>query len=117
MEYREEVPVSMLTLTDKALKRVKKLMVEDPTAQGKSLRVALVPGGCSGHEYAISFDVKNQEDKELSFDGLRVLVDPKSADFLKDTEMDCYETPTGSGFSFKNPNVKGSCGCGKSYQF
>ena len=104
----------MVTLTDNAITKVKELFASEDDAKGKCLRVGVEPGGCSGYEYAFSFDDKKDGDTEFSFDGVKVLISPQSAPFLKDSQIDYAEDATGAGFKIQNPNVKGSCGCGKS---
>lgn len=108
---------TVVTLSDSAVKKVQEFFGAEPEAKGKSLRVAVEPGGCSGYQYAFGFDTKRDGDAELSFEGFTVLVDPQSAGFLKGSTIDYVEDPTGSGFKIANPNVKKSCGCGKSNQF
>jgi len=107
----------MVTLTDSAVKKVQEFFQHEPQAKGKALRVALEPGGCSGFQYAFAFDVKRPEDNEIPCDGFSVLIDPKSAQYLKDSKIDYIEDAAGSGFKIQNPNVKKSCGCGQSNQF
>lgn len=106
-----------LALSDSAVKKIKEFFSVEPAAKGKSLRVAVQPGGCSGYQYAFGFDDKRPEDVEIVSDGFSVLVDPQSAGFLKGSKIDYLEDATGSGFKIHNPNVKKSCGCGQSNQF
>lgn len=106
----------MLTLTPQAVKKVSEFFA-DPEAKGKSLRIGVKPGGCSGYEYAFSFDDKKDGDTELAFDGVKVLIDPNSAPFLKESEIDYHEDGVSQGFKIRNPNVKSTCGCGQSNKF
>jgi iron-sulfur cluster assembly protein len=107
----------MITLTESAVKKVQEFFKNEPDAKGKSLRVALEAGGCSGFQYAFAFDVKQPDDNEIACEGFSVLVDPQSAQFLKGSNIDYVEDTAGSGFKIANPNVKKSCGCGQSNQF
>ena len=107
----------MVTLTEKAVKKVQSLFAEDPEVKGKCLRVGVEPGGCSGQEYAFSFDEKKEGDTVLELDGFTAVIDKKSLSFLKDSEIDYYVNSTGEGFKIQNPNVKSTCGCGKSSQY
>lgn len=107
----------MVTLTDSAVNKIQEFFNSEPEAKGKSLRVGVQPGGCSGYGYSFSFDDKQEGDAELKFNGFTVLIDPQSAPFLKDSEIDYREDPAGAGFKIRNPNVKSSCGCGQSNQF
>ena len=73
-------------------------------------------GGCSGVAYAIEFaDKIRKKDLVFDFDGLDVVIDPKSMVYLRGSVLDYAEGLMGSGFSIKNPNVKSSCGCGSSF--
>ncbi len=105
----------MITLTQGAVKKVKEFYAGDPSLQGKPLRVFVEKGGCSSYQYGFAFDEKREGDTELALDGLNVIVDGQSADLLKGSVIDYKEDFSGSGFSIVNPNAKGSCGCGKSF--
>lgn len=107
----------MITLSPSAVKKVQEFFQVEPAAKGKSLRIAVEPGGCSGYKYAFGFDSKKDGDSEITSDGFTVLIDSQSAGFLKDSQIDYIDSPTGSGFKILNPNVKKSCGCGESNQF
>lgn len=106
----------MLTLTEGAVKKVKEFYAADQSIQGKSLRVYVDKGGCSGYEYGFAFDDKKDGDSEFDMDGLHVLVDPQSLTMLKGSVVDYKEDFSGSGFSIVNPNAKSSCGCGHSFE-
>ena len=106
----------MVTLTENAVKKVREFFAQ-PEAKGKSLRILVQPGGCSGYQYGFAFDMKKDGDNEIVSDGFSVLIDANSAPFLKGADIDFVEDATGSGFKIKNPNVKKSCGCGESNQF
>ncbi len=82
-----------------------------------ALRIAVLPGGCSGMTYDFSFDSdgKQADDKVIEKDGLTVLVDNKSLAILDGSRVDYMETLHGAGFVVKNPQAKGGCGCGKSF--
>ncbi len=107
----------MITLTDSAVSKIQEFFKAEPSAQGKALRIAVQPGGCSGYEYAFGFDVKKDGDNEIPSNGFSILIDSQSAGFLKDSKIDFVEDATGSGFKIQNPNVKKTCGCGNSNQF
>jgi iron-sulfur cluster assembly accessory protein len=104
----------MITLTENATKHIKSL-VTDQGIQGKALRVYVEAGGCSGMEYGMAFDEKKPDDEVVQQDGVEVLIDPMSANFLKGSVVDYIDSLQGSGFQIKNPNVHSSCGCGKSF--
>src|SRR5581483_6549919 len=80
-------------------------------------RVAVQGGGCSGFEYALGFDRGAQEgDHELEAHGVRVVVDPFSAPYLRGAQIDFLDGLQESGFKIENPNVVSACGCGHSFQ-
>ncbi|MEB3701651.1 Fe-S cluster assembly iron-binding protein IscA [Candidatus Bealeia paramacronuclearis] len=106
---------AILTITDSAAERVKALLA----SRGKpsyGVRIGIRTKGCSGLSYTLEFaDEKNPYDEEIEDKGVVVLVDPKATMFLLGTEMDYVEEKLSSGFTFKNPNEKGRCGCGESF--
>jgi iron-sulfur cluster assembly protein len=109
-----DVHTSPVTLTAAAIKKVKTLLAAQP--EGSFLRVSVRGGGCSGLSYDLSFEPKSgPHDEVLEFEGVKVLVDPKSALYLQGTSLDFVDSLTGGGFKFNNPNAKMSCGCGESF--
>jgi iron-sulfur cluster assembly protein len=112
---REET--TLVTLTKGAAVKISKLMAEEPAGEAEVLRVAIQGGGCSGFEYALGFDRGAQAgDHELEFHGVRVVVDPFSAPYLRGSTIDFLEGLQESGFKIDNPNVVSACGCGSSFQ-
>ena len=105
---------SMITLTEGATKQIKTL-VADQGIQGKALRVYVEAGGCSGMEYGMAFDDRKPDDEVVRQDGVEVIIDPMSANFLKGSVIDYIDSLHGSGFQIKNPNVHSTCGCGRSF--
>lgn len=100
-----------INVTPAAIKKLKELRESD-----LALRFGVKGGGCSGFSYSMQWDnEKGQLDKQLDFDGLRVLIDPISIMYLDGTTIDYVETLEASGFKFINPNVKSTCGCGSSF--
>lgn len=111
----EAVPSGPVTLTPKAIEMTKKALVEEGL-DNHGLRIAVRGGGCSGLEYALDFaDNARPGDTILEVDGLKIFIDMASLQFLKGTEIDYVSGLQGSGFKFKNPNAKRSCGCGHSF--
>ena len=106
-----------LTLTDNAVTEVRKFMsAEAVPAESAGLRVAVMPGGCSGFKYSLLIEDKPADDDLiLSQDGYRVFVDPFSAQYVNNVTIDYVTSMQGSGFTFKNPNATGGCGCGSSF--
>ncbi len=105
----------MITLTEKAIKQVKFLM-EQEGSSSKGLRVGVKGGGCSGLSYFLDFeDTPRPDDHVLEFDGVKVFLDPKSALYLKGTQLHFSDGLNGKGFEFINPNAQRTCGCGSSF--
>lgn len=106
----------VVTLTDSAARQVKSILESEKENAGKALRVYVEAGGCSGLQYGMTFDEKRPDDVSAEFNGVSVVVDPFSANYLKGSVIDYSEELTGSGFKIKNPNAHSSCGCGKSFE-
>jgi iron-sulfur cluster assembly accessory protein len=112
----DSVPETPVRLTDKAAAMVKET-IERENLAGSGLRVAVVGGGCSGFQYSLDIE-KEERAGDLTFDvkGVKCFVDPMSSMYLAGVEVDYVEGQFGqSGFSFKNPNAKHTCGCGSSF--
>jgi iron-sulfur cluster assembly protein len=105
----------MVTVSATAVAKLKDLMAQDGV-EGQGLRVRVRGGGCSGYEYQLGFDTPREGDQIVEQDGVKVVIDPKSLLFLTGSEIDFDDGLTGAGFAIKNPNAKGSCGCGQSFQ-
>jgi len=105
-----------INLTPTAVDTVQQFIQEQGSADGAGLRVAVLPGGCSGFQYGLNIEDSPENDDEiLELEGLKVFVDPFSAQYLEGVEIDYVTTMMGSGFTFKNPNSAGGCGCGSSF--
>jgi iron-sulfur cluster insertion protein len=105
----------VITVTDNAAAKVKSLIDAEGDAD-LALRVAVRPGGCSGFSYEMFFDSDIASDDIASdVQGVRVVVDPASADLLKGAILDFKDGLQGAGFAIENPNAERSCGCGKSF--
>ena len=106
---------SLVTLTEAAVVEVRRLMdVQDLTEGG--LRLGVKGGGCSGLSYTINFDDKIGEfDTVCEQDGVKVLVDAKSAIYLEGMQLDYQKDLVSGGFKFINPNASKTCGCGESF--
>lgn len=106
---------SVVALTASAVEEVK-LLLAKPENAGKHMRFYVEQGGCSGMQYGMVFDEKRDGDLISEENGVMVLVDPISADYLRGTVVDFSDALTGGGFKISNPNAKQSCGCGKSFE-
>lgn len=106
---------SLVTLTAAAVVEVKRLMdVQDLTEGG--LRLGVKGGGCSGLSYTINFDETIGEfDTVCEQDGVKVIVDAKSAIYLEGMQLDYQKDMVSGGFKFINPNASKTCGCGESF--
>lgn len=104
-----------LSLTGRAIDKVKDFAANMPEAEGKSLRVFIQGGGCSGFQYGFTFDDRKPSDNVVSAGDITVVVDPASAQKLQGATVDWIEDLRGAGFSVENPNASTSCGCGKSF--
>jgi len=105
----------VITLTDSAASKVKELL----DAEGEpelALRVAVRPGGCSGYSYEMFFDGDVAgDDQQAEFSGVKVIVDPSSAQLLQGATLDYKDGLQNAGFAIDNPNATRSCGCGQSF--
>lgn len=108
--------MSMLKLTPTAVSKVQEFITEHGASDDTGLRVAVLPGGCSGFQYGLNIeDGPESDDEILEEAGVRIFVDPFSAQYLEGVEIDYVTSMMGSGFSFRNPNAAGGCGCGSSF--
>jgi len=105
----------VITVTDSAASKVKSL-IEAEGDDALALRVAVRPGGCSGFSYEMFFDSDiATDDIATDVSGVRVVVDPASADLLKGAILDFKDGLQGAGFAITNPNAQRTCGCGQSF--
>ena len=105
----------MITVTQQAAEKIKGIKTAQQAPEDTGLRIRVVGGGCSGFQYQLAFDAAQPGDQVFEQDGVKVVVDPKSFLYLSGTEVDYVDSLTGAGFTLKNPNAKGSCGCGSSF--
>ena len=106
----------MITVTPLAAEKIKGIKTSQAAPEDAGLRVRVVGGGCSGFQYQLVFDAPKAGDQVYEQDGVKVVVDPKSFLYLNGTEIDYVDGLMGAGFSLKNPNARGTCGCGSSFQ-
>jgi len=104
-----------ITITEKAAEKVKAAM-EKQGKKDAALRLYVSGGGCSGFQYGLAFDEKNDGDQVIESQGVRVLVDRESAQYLDGSEVDYVESVMGEGFMVNNPNATETCGCGHSFK-
>ena len=114
MNAMTEMP-SVLVFTDNAANKVKQLIVEEGNPD-LNLRVFVTGGGCSGFQYGFTFDeVMNEDDTPMVKNGVTLLIDPMSYQYLAGAEIDYQEGLEGAQFVIKNPNATSTCGCGSSF--
>ncbi len=106
----------LVVLTEAAARQVRALVSGDPAQAGKTLRVFVEGGGCSGMQYGMVFDERRPDDALAEHFGVTVLVDPFSANYLRGAVVDFRDELEESGFKISNPNARQSCGCGKSFE-
>lgn len=106
----------MLSVTPKAAAEVKKIMEQEKPGESLGLRVGVKGGGCSGLSYFLDVEKEPRpDDNVIESNGVKLFLDPKSALYLKGTELDFSDGLNGTGFRFKNPNAQRTCGCGSSF--
>ena len=110
-------PAVTVSVTPTAAVEVKRFMEQEGVAEtGGGLRVSVQPGGCSGFKYGLLIeDQAADDDFVVDASGFRMFVDPFSAQYLSGVTIDYVSSMQGSGFTFKNPNSTGGCGCGSSF--
>ena len=109
-------PTIELSLTPAAAAEIKKAMAAENVPADAGLRVAVMPGGCSGFKYSLVFeDRPESDDVVIESEGVRLFVDGFSAPYLNGTVVDYKSNFQESGFAFSNPNATGGCGCGSSF--
>jgi iron-sulfur cluster insertion protein len=105
----------MIDLAESAVIKLKDLLAEENNPDLK-LRVFVQGGGCSGFQYGFTFDeAQNEDDFTLEFDGVGLLVDSMSAQYLQGAKIKYTEDAMGSSFAIENPNAQTTCGCGSSF--
>jgi iron-sulfur cluster assembly protein len=111
-----DAPKDAITLTPQAAEKIGELLGGQEESEGQALRVAVRGGGCSGFQYALAFDRAKDDDHVFEVDGVSVIVDKVSMQFVFGSEVDYIEGLQGAGFQVNNPNVVAACGCGSSFQ-
>ena len=106
----------MIDVTTEAAAQIRTLLSEDDKLETHGLRMKVIGGGCSGLQYQLSFDdVVRDVDAEIEAEGVKVIVDEKSALYLVGSVLDFVDTLQESGFKIENPNASNTCGCGQSF--
>jgi iron-sulfur cluster assembly accessory protein len=111
-----DTPETAVRLTDEAAGKITELIGANGNAEEQALRVAVRGGGCSGFQYALALDQPKAEDHVFQHQGVSVIVDKVSMQFVFGSEVDYVDGLQGAGFVVNNPNVVAACGCGSSFQ-
>jgi iron-sulfur cluster insertion protein len=107
---------SMITITDSAVTKIKEILAEEQDPNLK-VRMFVQGGGCSGFQYGFTLDDQGaqEDDFVIEKDGVEILVDAMSSQYVQGAEVDWTESVTGSQFAIRNPNAQTTCGCGSSF--
>ena len=105
----------MITISDSAAKKIKSIINEEDSSL--KLRVFVQGGGCSGFQYGFTLEELPPADDDFTFDkdGIGVVVDSMSMQYMNEAEIDYKEDLMGASFTIKNPNATATCGCGSSF--
>ena len=115
-ETGTQADAPLISMTVRAADKLKEVL-EKQGRQDLALRVYVTPGGCSGFSYGMTFAEGAEEgDAVVDQDGVKIVVDPMSAMYLKGAEIDFVDALMGGGFALRNPNAVSSCGCGQSFR-
>lgn len=112
MVVSESIPV---TMTEGALRQIKKLMGEANFDITQKLRVGVKGGGCSGMSYVLGFDHPTEKDKTFEIEGISCIMNAAHEMYVYGMEIDWEDGLNNRGFTFKNPNASTTCGCGTSF--
>ncbi len=110
-----ETPEAAIKISDIAAGKLKELLAGQEDSE-QALRVAVKGGGCSGFQYSLALDKQKSDDHVFEHNGVAVVVDKSSMQFVFGSEVDFVEGLQGAGFAVNNPNVVAACGCGSSFQ-
>jgi iron-sulfur cluster assembly accessory protein len=104
-------------VTDEAARQMRRALEEAGMNNGAGVRVAVLPGGCSGFQYGLNLEEGPADDDDVTetADGVTIFTDPFSAQYLDGVTIDYHSNILGSGYVFVNPNASGGCGCGSSF--
>jgi iron-sulfur cluster assembly accessory protein len=111
-----ETPQAAVTLSDKAAEKIRELVTARANPDEQALRVAVRGGGCSGFQYALALDKAKDDDHVFEHNGVSVIVDKVTMQFVFGSQVDFVDGLQGAGFTVNNPNVVAACGCGSSFQ-
>ena len=105
----------MVTLTPAAVEKVTSLLQQKDNDQ-LALRIFIKSGGCSGFSYGMALDEKKDNDQLFEQDGVKIVIDDMSGQYLEGAQVDFVDSMMGAGFKIENPNATSTCGCGSSFR-
>jgi iron-sulfur cluster assembly accessory protein len=111
-----DAPEAAVTVSDAAAEKIRGLTAGSEESGEQALRVAVKGGGCSGFQYALALDKAKDDDHVFEDNGVSVVVDKVSMQFVFGSQIDFVDGLQGAGFTVNNPNVVAACGCGSSFQ-
>ncbi len=115
MSHTTETAITPVTLTEGAVRELRRIRDEQHISESYGLRIGVKGGGCSGFSYILGFDEPKEGDEIFYIEELKVLMQKAHAIYLLGMEIDWVEGLNNRGFSFSNPNAKETCGCGTSF--
>lgn len=111
-----DTPDAAVKISDAAAEKIRELTSANENPAEQALRVAVKGGGCSGFQYALALDKAKDDDHIFDHNGVSVVVDKVSMQFVFGSQVDYVDGLQGAGFTVNNPNVVAACGCGSSFQ-
>ena len=115
MSETSQIATPPISLTETAVKQLRRIREEQDIPVDFGLRVGVKGGGCAGFSYVLGFDEKKERDQEFDVAGIRVFLDQAHGLYLLGMEIDWHEGLNNRGFIFNNPNASDTCGCGTSF--
>lgn len=104
-----------ISFTSGAVNQLKRIHIEQNLSEEHGLRIGVKGGGCSGFSYVLGFDVQKDKDEVYEIEGFKVFMEKSHGIYLLGMEIDWVDGLNNRGFTFNNPNAKGTCGCGTSF--
>ena len=111
----ETTTTTMVSVTPSAAEKVRELLDQEGN-EALGLRVFVAGGGCSGLQYGMTLDESQDGDEVFETNGVRVLIDEMSAQYISGSDIDYVDSLMGAGFTVNNPNAVSTCGCGHSFK-
>jgi iron-sulfur cluster assembly protein len=115
MSDTSETTTTLMSVTPSAAEKVRELLEQEGN-EALGLRIFVAGGGCSGLQYGMTLDESQEGDEVFETNGVRVLIDEMSAQYISGSEVDYVDSLMGAGFTVNNPNAVSTCGCGHSFK-